>query len=122
MPTKEEELRRLLADPRETLDLELKGWIDPSSPEGTAKIARGCIALRNNNGGLLVIGFTNTGLPDLTLLTSNVRETFHPDVVQGIVSKYSAEPFAVEVHFIERDGQELPRDFRSTGSQKPCGR
>ena len=40
MATKEEELLHLLTDPRESLDVELKGWIDPRSPEGIAKIAK----------------------------------------------------------------------------------
>jgi hypothetical protein len=50
----EEELKQLLTAPRESLDVELKQWIDPKFSEGIAEIAKGCIALRNNNGGRLV--------------------------------------------------------------------
>jgi hypothetical protein len=105
MMSQEEELRLVLADPRESFDVELKGWIDPGSPEGIAKIARGCMALRNNNGGRLVIGFTDSGLPDKSSGPADVRNAFHPDVIQAIVGKYSSEPFAVQVKLGERDGQ-----------------
>ena len=64
MAVQDEGLQRLLTDPSETLDVELKEWIDPTTSEGKAKIAKGCIALRNNNGGHLIIGFTDNGIPD----------------------------------------------------------
>jgi len=108
MAMSEEDLQNLLADPHESLDLELKQWIDPSSPEGTAKIARACIALWNNNGGRLVIGFTDEGRPDVTSEPNDVRKTFHVDVIQAIVGRYSAEQFSIEVNFVERGGQTYP--------------
>ena len=108
MAMSEEDLQNLLADPHESLDLELKQWIDPSSPEGTAKIARACIALWNNNGGRLVIGFTDEGRPDVTNVPNDVRKTFHVDVIQAIVGRYSAEQFSIEVNFVERGGQPIP--------------
>jgi hypothetical protein len=89
----------MLAAPRESFDLELKQWIDPRAPEGIAKIAKGCIALRNNNGGRLVIGFKYDGTPDTTNVPADVRATFHIDVVQDIVSHYSSEMFAIDVEF-----------------------
>jgi hypothetical protein len=99
MDTRDEELRQLLAAPREGFDLELKQWIDPKAPEGIAKIAKGCIALRNNNGGRMVIGFKDDGTPDMANTPADVRATFHVDVVQEIVSRYSSEMFAVDVEF-----------------------
>ena len=63
MVLSEDELRDLLDNPRENLGVELKRWIDPNTDEGAAKIAKGCIALRNNNGGLLIIGFKDDGKP-----------------------------------------------------------
>jgi schlafen family protein len=108
MAVQDERLQRLLKDPVETLDVELKQWIDPTTPEGKAKIAKGCIALRNNNGGHFIIGFTDNGIPDKGGAPADVRKTFHTDTIQEIVGKYSSEPFAVEVSFGERDGQEYP--------------
>src|SRR5687768_2503418 len=100
MPTSDEELRQLLTAPQESLDLELKQWIDPKAPEGIAKIAKGCIALRNNNGGRLVIGFKNDGKPDPDNVPSDVRATFHVDVVQDIVSRYAFDAFPIDVQFV----------------------
>lgn len=103
-----EQLRAILADPRESLGVELKRWIEPAAPESVAKIARGCLALRNNNGGVFVVGFTDEGKPDGENIPADVRAAFNPNAVQAIVSKYASDPFPVEVHFVERDGQVYP--------------
>ena len=108
MALSEDQLRALVDDPRETLDVELKRWIDPARPEGIAKIAKGCMALRNSNGGFLVIGFMDNGKADLGNAPADVRASFHIDHIQQIVGKFSSEPFAVEVQFGERDGQAYP--------------
>jgi hypothetical protein len=108
MALSEDQIRGLLAVPRETLGVELKCWIDPTTEEGTAKIAKGCMALRNNNGGVLIIGFGNDGKPDEHSVPSDVKEVFNNDCVQGIVGKFSSEPFPVEVQFGEKDGQVYP--------------
>jgi hypothetical protein len=108
MPHTDEQLAQLLANPRELLDLELKQWLDPTTAEGKAKIAKGCIALRNQNGGQMIIGFTDQGLPDPSAPPANLEALFHNDAIQAIVSKYSAHAFAVEVEFGLRDGQKYP--------------
>ena len=108
MAATEQDLRSLLTHPRESLDLELKQWINPLSNEGIAKIARACIALRNNNGGWLVIGFQNDGQPDLSNVPTDVKHAFQTDVIQSIVSRYSAEPFTVETQFVDVGGQSYP--------------
>jgi Putative DNA-binding domain len=119
MAESEEDLKSLLADPHESLDLELKQWIDPSTNEGKAKIARACIALRNNNGGRLVIGFTNEGRPDVTNVPQDVRKMFHVDVVQAIVGRCSAELFGIEVSFVEREGLTYPVITVPSGVRTP---
>lgn len=99
----------LLAAPSESLNVEIKRWIDPKSPEGSAKIAKAAMSLRNRNGGYLVIGLDDkTLLPDDKGRPDDPRATFHADIVQGIVSKYSAIAFEVEVGFASRDGAEFP--------------
>ncbi len=114
-----DDLRRLLTNPRETLDLELKEWVDPQKPEGRAKIARGCLAMRNNDGGRLVIGFTDAGRPATENVPPNVRDVFHNDVVQSIVSSYAADPFTVDVEFVELSGQEYPVISVPSGVRTP---
>jgi hypothetical protein len=101
-------LAQLLRDPREAFDTELKRWIDPASPEGISKIAKACIALRNNNGGCLIVGFKDTGDPDLEHRPDDVRNQFAQDNIQWIIARYASESFEIQVEFIERDGAEYP--------------
>lgn len=101
-------LQSLIENPAESLAVELKQWIDPGSPEGREKIAKGCLALYNNNGGSMVIGICDDGTPDSDNVPDDIRAMFHVDVVQAIVSKYSYTPFEIRVEFVERDNQEYP--------------
>ena len=97
----------LLANPRESLGVEIKQWLDPTRDEGKAKIAKACMALRNNDGGILAIGIKNDGSVDTANAPPDVRSAFHQDVIQEIVSKYASEAFEVQVSFPVKDEQEL---------------
>lgn len=100
---------RLVNAPSEALNVEIKRWINPSEPKGIAKIAIACMALRNRNGGYLVIGLDDDTLqPSTEGKPTDIRATFHIDVVQQIVSKYASVPFEVAVAFGNRDGSEFP--------------
>ena len=102
-------LQSLVERPRETINIELKSWIDPKSPEGEQKIARAALALRNQNGGYLVIGFNDkTCKPDPVPAGVNVRLQYHTDEIQRIVSRYASHPFVIETHFQETGGVEYP--------------
>lgn len=111
--------RDLFDRPHESLGLELKQWIDPSTPEGAAKIAKGCLALRNSDGGRLAIGFTDAGDFDVENAPADVRAAFGGDAVQAVVSKYSAVPFAVEVQFVSHAGREFPVIVVPSGVRAP---
>jgi hypothetical protein len=105
--------RTLIADrvtrPAEALNVEIKNWIDPTTPEGRAKIVRAALALRNRNGGELVIGFNDQTLrPEITGMPANVEQAFHPDMIQEIVTKYASDTFEIAVEFEERDGLKHP--------------
>lgn len=98
----------LLADPRESLGVEIKQWLDPQEDEGKAKIAKACIALRNNDGGVLIIGIQDDGHAALRGRPPDVRRVFRQDTIQDIVTKYASEPFEVTVCFRSKDGEEYP--------------
>jgi hypothetical protein len=55
------EADRLVTQPSETRDMELKSWIDPRTPHGAAKLLTAIFALRNYNGGRVIIGFNDRG-------------------------------------------------------------
>jgi len=46
-----------LINPRESLDLEAKRWLDLNDVESQGNIAKALIALENHGGGYLVVGF-----------------------------------------------------------------
>lgn len=76
----------LVAHPSESLNVELKRWLDPSRPEHKAKVVRALMALRNRNGGYLVVGFddvTHQPAPDPP---DDPEAVFHTDIVQGLVT------------------------------------
>lgn len=96
--------QELIERPSESLAIEIKTWIDPAQPEGAAKVVRAALALHNNNGGYLIIGFNNTTLkPDPQTLLADVRASFHPEEIQRLVAKYASEPIEVFVEFPELD-------------------
>jgi hypothetical protein len=110
----------LTQNPSESLALEIKTWIDPDSPEGRAKIVKSCIALRNHDGGRLLIGFNNdTGEPEVNTLLQDVEASFHIDNIQGMVTKHASEAFEVEVRWIRGGGKSYPLIVVPTGVKSP---
>ncbi len=104
----------------ETFDTEIKGWLDPANPADAANLARACIALRNNNGGRLIIGFDNKTLEKSSVGTpDNVKQVYHADTIQQIISKYALPKFDVELIFEERDGQIHPIVLVKAGVESP---
>jgi hypothetical protein len=99
----------LIAHPSESLNVELKRWISTDEPSGIAKIVRAAFAIRNRNGGYLIVGFDDKMLqPDLGSAPTDVRAAFHTDKAQGFISRYASEFFEVGVAFGQRDGREYP--------------
>lgn len=109
MLTNSDSYQELVDRPRESLSIELKSWINPDSPEGIEKIVKAAIAMRNHNGGYILIGFHDaTGEPDLENYPTDVRALFHVDKIQGMISRYASESFEIEIHFPTREGREFP--------------
>ena len=99
----------LVANPAETLTVERKRWVDPASPAGQEKIIKAALALRNRNGGYLLIGFDDkTMAPDSGHEPPDVRTAFNQDAIQGLISKYASSTFETLVAFSVRDGIEYP--------------
>jgi len=102
------QLNELVHHATETLGVEIKRWLNPTDDVDSAVIARALIALRNFDGGILVLGLDNeTGDPCLDC-PNNVPELYHADKIQALVGKFARPPFEVEVHFIDRGSGQLP--------------
>lgn len=120
VPVRQSFIDGLVRNPRESLATELKDWLDPDIPHGQAKIVKACIAMRNQDGGYLQIGFEDgTGKPNPGGAPQDVHAAFDQDKIQGLVSKYASQPFEVHVRFAERDGQEFPVLEVETGVRSP---
>lgn len=114
------QIQELVEHPSEGLSVEIKSWIDPDEPNGKAKIVRAALALRNHDGGFLVIGFDDNSLQPATEgIPDDIRATFHIDKIQGLISKFASEPFEVGVEFPEIDGQPYPVIVVPSGVRTP---
>lgn len=95
----EESIELLIRAPRESLAVEMKAWIRPDRPKEKAKIIKALLALRNNNGGYLLIGFDDdTAQPIPCPPDLDVAALYHPDAMQELAAKYASEPFEVVTH------------------------
>ncbi len=57
-----EYVKGYITNPRETLTCELKPWINPPAQDvHQVLLVKTCLALRNINGGVLLIGLSNDG-------------------------------------------------------------
>lgn len=107
-PTQDESTR-LLQDLSESYAVEVKRWFASSEPEGQAKLIRALMALRNNGGGRLVIGFDNDSMhPVNDGRPACIRTAFAQDNVQALVSQFASDPFEVLVQYVELAGAEFP--------------
>jgi hypothetical protein len=120
MQIDQKQINELLSRPAESLNVEIKSWISPDEPAGIAKIARGAMALRNRNGGYFVVGFDDKTLqPVIAGRPTDLRNLYHIDKVQGIVSRYSSEVFEIAVAFGVRDGNDYPVIVVPEGVRSP---
>jgi hypothetical protein len=110
----------LVARPSESLNVEIKRWIRPDEPNGISKIVRSAFALRNRNGGYLIIGFDDKTLqPDVCNEPPNIRALFHHDKIQALISRYASDLFEVGVVYGHRDGHEYPVIVVPEGVRSP---
>lgn len=93
-----QELLPLVAEPREDLSVEHKGWLDLGSNEHRATIAKAAIALVNHGGGFIVIGLADHGQE----LQSTAKPADIPEITQDAVNaairRYATPEFHCEMY------------------------
>lgn len=120
MTTRLARAQELVERPSESLLVEIKRWLDPEQPAGQFQIVRAALALRNHNGGYLIIGFDNDTLkPDIDNTPADAKTLFHSDKIQGLISKFASELFEIFVDFPEIDGQPYPVLTIPSGVKSP---
>jgi predicted HTH transcriptional regulator len=81
------QLIELLENPQESLGVEMKGWLNPEDPAQAATIVRALIALRNFDGGILILGLDDKSLKPLkTERPVHWSELYHADKIQALVA------------------------------------
>jgi len=118
--TNREQIEQLVERPSESLVVEIKAWISPAEPSGRAKIIKAVLALRNHDGGFLIIGFNDKTLePECDNVPDDVRAAFHTDVIQSLITKHSSDPFEIAVEFVSRGGLVHPVIVVPSGVRTP---
>jgi hypothetical protein len=109
MDIDQNKIDNLVTAPSEGLSVEIKRWIDPDKPDGIAKIIKAVFAIRNRNGGFVVVGFEDeTLLPDESHRPNHPRLLFHLDKIQGLISDFASDGFEIAIGFGVREGKEYP--------------
>lgn len=110
-PSTPQRLADLLNDPRETLSVELKGWLDlAGNNEHKALLAKAIIALANHGGGAILIGFskTDSGSGPAPGRPGSLTD-YNSDVLNAVVSKYCDPKFHCDITIHKGpDGLEYP--------------
>lgn len=101
-----------LLSPAESLDFEVKGWLDMEDTESQGLVAKALIALENHGGGFLLFGYTENA--EKKLVAHGPRPTslkpYLTDALNAIVKKRAEPSFHVEVSLQKHpeSGEEYP--------------
>jgi hypothetical protein len=100
-----------LISPTETLDFEVKGWLDLKDPEPRGIVVKALIALENHGGGFLLIGFTESQgrlIPDTQRPDSLAQ--YGTDEINSIIKRNAEPSFHAHVTFQKHPetGEEFP--------------
>ncbi|WP_220475701.1 helix-turn-helix domain-containing protein [Sphingobium terrigena] len=92
------DLSDLVDFPRETLDVELKGWLDLADRVAQAKLAKHIAALANHGGGYLVFGFQD----DESVAPTRPVDlsAYNRDAFSAVVKRYLTPTFQCDVSIV----------------------
>ncbi len=102
----DEKIQFIIDNLQEGLDVEVKNWLNGLQDKADkAKLAKEIIALGNNGGGLVFIGFDDEGVdhPEIDPADGEF-ETFTQDAIAAIVDRYVMPPCQCRVEFYTRTG------------------
>lgn len=95
-----QDLQSLVTEPREDLGSEYKEWLDLTTNEHKATVAKAAIALVNHGGGFIILGFADTAGG----LHSNPRPAVIPEITQDAINaairRYASPEFHCEMHSV----------------------
>lgn len=92
----------------ETLDTEFKRWLRLDAPDQAATLAKACIAMRNNDGGRVILGLDDTGHSVVADRPADVNTAYHTDDINALVGRFATPKFEVRVSIKEHEGAAHP--------------
>jgi hypothetical protein len=103
-----DKIQLLLLNLSESLDVEIKNWLGGlGSNDEKSKLAKEIIALANNGGGFLFVGFDDA-LPHNEIEPPvGVYEAFSQDAITSIADKYIDPPIQCEVRYVTPPQSEI---------------
>lgn len=103
-----DELGPLVAEPREDLAAEYKGWLNLSDTNQKAVLAKAVIAIANHGGGYIIIGMRD----DRSQLVSVPRPDGIPvtaqDAVNSAIKRFATPELHCEVHVVSHPETGIP--------------
>ena len=109
-------LSALLAEPRENLNVEIKGWLNLWKAEEKAILAKAAIALANSGGGIIVLGLRENKSEGVTWI-SEERPSDLPkytdDVIGSAIAKYADPMPDCELKFVQHPDTGIQHAFVS---------
>lgn len=106
IPPVTQRLAELVIEPRETLEVEAKRWIDiVNGGDHKALLAKAIIALANHGGGVIIIGFEKSanGLVPAQDRPTNLAG-YTSDTVNAVVNRYAEPTFHCDVQIVTAPG------------------
>ena len=96
------QVKELIENPREDMNVEIKCWLDFDENSSKAKVARAIIALANYGGGFLLMGFKEEEPDTFVADSENVGflAKWNQDNLNGIVASYMYPVFHVGTHLL----------------------
>ena len=89
-----DDLEPLLAAPTEALDVEHKCWLDlRGNEEHKAALAKAAIALANEGGGAIVIGYREDGPNFISEPRPSPIASYDGDLINGIIRRFASPSF-----------------------------
>lgn len=118
MKVDQNQINKLISNPIKSRNVKIKRWIYTTTPLGQQKVIKNTFALRNLNGGFFIFGFEDNGMPSANP-PDNIREEFHIDTVQALVSRHASEFFEISIAFGTSGDLEFPVICIPPGVQTP---
>ena len=105
----ERRLELLVQNPRESLEVEIKDWLDLNEKEHQADLVKAILALANHGGGYILVGFREvSGVYQPTETEQKIIELYNQDRINGVVARYADPQIHIECYILYSDSKKHP--------------